>query len=107
MPILQIHRNKALWGEDADEFKPERFLPENFKNIHPYAYLPFSKGPRNCIASKYSDHSMKVILSHFFRKFKTLTTLKLNELRYEFTIVTKVVQGYNVTLEKRDFRAKK
>jgi cytochrome P450 len=107
IPMIHIHRNKALWGDDADEFKPERFLPENFKNIHPYAYLPYSKGPRNCVGIKYAQQSLTVILAHFFRRFKTRTTLKLDELKYEYMIVIKVVQGANVSLEKRDFKAKR
>lgn len=44
MPLIDVHLDKKLWGEDALEFKPERFLDED--SIHPYAYFPFSKGPR-------------------------------------------------------------
>jgi cytochrome P450 len=92
-----------LWGEDADEFKPERFEPENIKKVHPYAYLPFSKGPRNCVGLNYANNSLKVVLAHFFRRFKTSTTLKIEELEFEYVIVMKVAQGYNVSLEKRKF----
>jgi cytochrome P450 family 313 len=42
IPIFRIQRNKAYWGEDANEFRPERFEREDFKNIHPYAYVPFT-----------------------------------------------------------------
>lgn len=44
MPLLDVHLDKSIWGDDALEFKPERFSDENMESIHPYAYFPFSKG---------------------------------------------------------------
>ncbi|KAL7050157.1 hypothetical protein ACKWTF_003967 [Chironomus riparius] len=40
--IYALHRNKDYWGEDALKFIPERFEPENMKDIHTHAYLPFA-----------------------------------------------------------------
>jgi cytochrome P450 len=37
-----VQRNKKYWGEDAGYFRPERFEPQNFEKIHPYAYIPFT-----------------------------------------------------------------
>lgn len=42
LPVFGLHRDKNYWGEDADLFIPERFEPEKFKNVHPYAYIPFT-----------------------------------------------------------------
>lgn len=48
LPLL-TQRNPALWGPDADEFKPERWLnPETQAkcNSNIGMFMPFSHGPR-------------------------------------------------------------
>ena len=46
--VLQVHRDEKNWPQPL-EFNPERFSPEETAKRHPYSYLPFSAGPRNCI----------------------------------------------------------
>lgn len=52
--VFNAHRRVDSWGEDADKFKPERFSPENFKEIHSYAFIPFSRGEFICLQLKLS-----------------------------------------------------
>lgn len=47
-----IYRNKAIWGEDADSFRPERWLdvsPEKLKVMESHLELVFSYGKYKCL----------------------------------------------------------
>ncbi|KAF9194121.1 hypothetical protein BGZ51_001100 [Haplosporangium sp. Z 767] len=69
-----LHKLKSVFGEDADEFKPERWMdpatvPEEIKAktkfVTPdmsWAYSPFLSGPRNCIGSKFALIETKILV---------------------------------------------
>lgn len=98
---LETHKDKRYWGDDAEEFKPERFLDENFKKVHPYAYFPFSKGPRTCIGYRYAWMVMRVFLSKFIMKYRVTTDLKYSELEFQMMCTMTVKQGFMMKVEKR------
>ena len=56
-----IHRHPNLW-EDPDRFNPDRFGPDHSHDRHPLAMLPFSEGPRTCIAELFARVEMQIHL---------------------------------------------
>ncbi|KAI9264985.1 cytochrome P450 [Phascolomyces articulosus] len=70
LPILVNHHNKQIWGEDAEEFKPDRWDQEPASKVGPYDYLPFLSGTRMCIGYRFALIELKIILSILLMKFQ-------------------------------------
>ncbi|XP_047069799.1 cytochrome P450 709B2-like [Lolium rigidum] len=70
IPIATIHRDKEVWGEDADEFKPLRFEKGvTMAAKHPKALLSFSSGPRSCIGQNFAMIEAKAVIAVILQKF--------------------------------------
>lgn len=56
---------------EADKFKPERFdVVTSAEKMNPFAYIPFSAGPRNCIGQKFAMLSIKSVVVSVLRNFE-------------------------------------
>lgn len=100
--IACVHRRTDVWGANAVDFDPDNFSPERAAGRHPYAYIPFSGGPRVCIGNRYSMISMKVFLIRFLQQFRLNTRLVRKELKFKFQVTQKLITPYTVQLEKRN-----
>ncbi|XP_078352881.1 cytochrome P450 4F1-like isoform X3 [Oculina patagonica] len=67
--VYALHHNPHVW-KDPETFDPLRFTPENSKDMSPYAFIPFSAGPRNCIGQSFALGEVKLSLAMILRKFK-------------------------------------
>ncbi|KAG8065892.1 hypothetical protein GUJ93_ZPchr0004g39238 [Zizania palustris] len=65
-------RMTFLWGDDAEEFRPERWLDDSgvFVPESPFKFTAFQAGPRICLGKEFAVRQMKIfsaVLLYFFR----------------------------------------
>lgn len=65
--IFNMQRDESIWGENAKQFYPDHFLKDNLAEKHPYAFIPFSKGPRNCIGILINFFFFNLLIYHLFQ----------------------------------------
>ncbi|KAH7886910.1 cytochrome P450 [Phlebopus sp. FC_14] len=68
VPTYTIHRDKNAWGEDSDEFRPERWFERDHATMQK-AFNPFSFGPRSCVGRNLATMELLVIVSSILRRY--------------------------------------
>jgi len=69
VPVYALHHDPEAWP-NPEVYDPERFRGPAKDPRHPFQFLPFGAGPRNCIGMKYAMMEIKVALVRILRKFK-------------------------------------
>ena len=81
-----MHRRKDIWGDDAEEFKPERWVGRKVG----WDYIPFNGGPRICIGQQFALTEAGYVLVRLLQRFDNIENhcLPRDEMRYNLTLTS-------------------
>ncbi|KAG5643868.1 hypothetical protein DXG03_009552 [Asterophora parasitica] len=74
--VFIMHRRKDLWGPDAEEFDPDRFLDDRLKKYlvkNSFIFLPFNAGPRICLGQQFAYNEMSFMVVRFLQQFSSIS----------------------------------
>lgn len=98
--INAINRLTKYWGEDANTFDPDRWdKPLNLDTTN--AFMTFSQGPKGCIARKFAEMELKILLCCLLSAFSFEQDMDwedpLNQIRWK--VVLRPQDGIHLKLE--------
>jgi cytochrome P450 family 4 len=93
-----IHMNPEYYP-NPEKFDPSRF--EKMDGKHPFAFIPFSAGPRNCIGQNYAMLEIKSLVSKIIRNFELSPAFPRHEMILSPETVLKSLNGIRVGIKSR------
>ncbi|KAJ3292531.1 Protein kinase alk2 [Rhizoclosmatium sp. JEL0117] len=93
-------RTAAIWGDDAKEFKPERWLKME-KLPSPFDYPAFQAGPRVCLGKSMAELEGVYVLVELMRRYK-IEVVNEKDVTYAFTVLLPMKNGLMVKCSLRE-----
>lgn len=95
-----LHRDPAVWGDDADEFRPERFDPEAAEKLPPNAWKPFGNGQRACIGRPFAMQEAVLVVAMMLQRFDLFEADPSYQLKVAETLTLKP-HGFFIRAKRR------
>ena len=70
--LPSLHRDRSVWGENAERFDPDNFLPEREAARPVNAYKPFGNGQRACIGSQFAMQEAALVIGMIVQRFELI-----------------------------------
>jgi cytochrome P450/NADPH-cytochrome P450 reductase len=76
-----LHRDKSVWGPQAEVFNPDNFAPEREAKMPPHAFKPFGNGQRACIGRQFAMTEATLVIGLILQRFRLV-----DHARYQLKI---------------------
>jgi cytochrome P450/NADPH-cytochrome P450 reductase len=98
--IAALHRDPTVWGEDANDFRPERMLDGGFEALPPNSWKPFGNGVRSCIGRGFAWQEAVIAVALILQRFQVEMADPSYELKIRQTLTIKPV-GWHMKVRLR------
>ncbi|KAJ5725977.1 Oxidoreductase FAD/NAD(P)-binding [Penicillium malachiteum] len=85
----KMHLDPKVYGADAEEFRPERMLDENFEKLPKNAWKPFGNGMRGCIGRPFAWQEAQLVVAILLQNFNFQMANPSYDLRIKQTLTVK------------------
>ncbi|ATY59283.1 cytochrome P450 alkane [Cordyceps militaris] len=93
--VFAMHRDEAVYGADADKFRPDRWA-----GLRPgWAYLPFNGGPRICLGQQIALLESQYLVARMVQTFRTMDSRESRDWEELFALAITCKHGVKVKLD--------
>ncbi|KAG2772955.1 hypothetical protein PC129_g1393 [Phytophthora cactorum] len=89
MSVYAAARVKNVWGEDAAEYNPDRWIDEEtgkIKSINPFQFITFGGGPHQCVGMRFALLEMQTVIAVLFSRFDIKTVEDSFKITYDYSV---------------------
>jgi len=96
-PAYVIHRRHDIWGEDADEFRPDRWIHRKLG----WEMLAFGGGPRVCLGQQFALNEVSYVVVRFLQRFDRFEAVdKALPLKKKLAVTLSPAEGQKICLHR-------
>ncbi|OIT00836.1 alkane hydroxylase mah1 [Nicotiana attenuata] len=95
-------RMEFIWGKDASDFMPQRWISDRgtIKHEPSYKFLSFNAGPRKCLGKETSFTQMKVVTAAIIHNYH-IEMVKDHDFSLNCSVILHMKHGFKVRVKKR------
>ncbi|GMF12099.1 unnamed protein product [Phytophthora lilii] len=89
VPTYAMGRMPTVWGEDAAEYRPERWIGEDGRvmKISLFKFFSFLAGPHQCLGMRFALLEMQTVMAVLLSRFDIETVENPFDITYDFSLV--------------------